>query len=86
VAEQADKVSHASLNGIYVKAQELDRGHNDVEAPAFAPPGAVGGDNQSHASDASSHASSHASDAATHASDAETHASNSDVPTHASER
>jgi len=86
VAEQADKVSHASLNGIYVKAQELDRGHNDVEAPAFAPPGAVGGDNQSHASDASSHASSHVSDAATHASDAETHASNSDVQTHASER
>jgi len=86
VAEQADKVSHASLNGIYVKAQELDRGHNDVEAPAFAPPGAVGGDNQSHASDASSHASSHVSDAAAHASDAETHASNLDVQTHASER
>ena len=86
MAEQADKVSHASLNGIYVKAQELDRGHNDVEAPAFAPPGAVGGDVQSHASDASSHASSHVSDAAAHASDAETHASNSDVQTHASER
>jgi len=86
VAEQADKVSHASLNGIYVKAQELDRGHNDVEAPAFAPPGAVGGDIQSHASDASSHASSHVSDAAAHASDAETHASNLDVQTHASER
>ena len=84
MAEQADKVSHASLNGIYIKAQELDRGHNDVEAPAFAPPGAVGGDNQSHASDASSHASSHVSDAAAHASDAETHASNLDVQTHAS--
>ena len=86
MAEQADKVSHASLNGMYVKAQERDRWHNDVEAPAFAPPGAVGGDIQSHASDASSHASPHASDAAAHASDAETHASNSDVQTHASER
>ena len=80
MAEQADKVSHASLNGIYVKAQELDRGHND----AYAPPGAVGGDAQSHASDANTHASTHASDAAAHASDAETHASNLDVQTHAS--
>ena len=86
MAEQADKVSHASLNGIYVKAQELDRGHNDADAPAYAPPGAVGGDAQSHASDASTHASTHASDAAAHASDAETHASNLDVQTHASER
>ena len=86
MAEQADKVSHASLNGIYVKAQELDRGHNDADAPAYAPPGAVGGDAQSHASDANTHASTHASDAAAHASDAETHASNLDVQTHASER
>ena len=84
MAEQADKVSHASLNGIYVKAQELDRGHNDADAPAYAPPGAVGGDAQSHASDANTHASTHASDAAAHASDAETHASNLDVQTHAS--
>ena len=85
MAEQADKVSHASLNGIYVKAQELDCGHNDADAPAYAPPGAVGGDAQSHASDANTHASTHASDAAAHASDAETHASNLDVQTHASE-
>ena len=85
MAEQADKVSHASLNGIYVKAQELDRGHNDVDAPAYAPPGAAGGDAQSHASDANTHESTHASDAAAHASDAETHASNLDVQTHASE-
>ena len=85
MAEQADKVSHASLNGIYVKAQELDRGHNDADAPAYAPPGAVGGDAQSHASDANTHESTHASDAAAHASDAETHASNLDVQTHASE-
>lgn len=84
MAEQADKVSHASLNGIYVKAQELDRGHNDADAPAYAPPGAVGGDAQSHASDANAHASTHASDAVAHASDAETHASNLDVQTHAS--
>ncbi len=85
MAEQADKVSHASLNGIYVKAQELDRGHNDADAPAYAPPGAVGGDAPSHASDANTHASTHASDAVAHASDAETHASNLDVQTHASE-
>lgn len=72
MAEQADKVSHASLNGIYVKAQELDRGHNQFDAPAFAPPGGL------------ADASSHASDAGTHASDAETHASGFDAQTHAS--
>ena len=59
-----DKVTQASLNGIYVKAQEMDRGHNDVPAPSFLPPGAV--------ADVETHASTHASDAETHAS---THAS-----------
>ena len=59
----ADKVSHASLNGIYVKAQELDRGHNDEPAPLYLPPGAT-----AYASDAETHASDWA-DAETHASD-----------------
>lgn len=85
MAEQADKVSHASLNGIYIKAQELDRGHNEFDVPACAPPGAVGEDAQSHASDASTHASACASDVAAHASDAETHASSQDAQTHASD-
>ena len=74
-----DKVTQASLNGIYVKARELDRGHNDNPAPHTLPPGmladawAGASDAQSHASDAESHASdaeSHASDAQSHASDA----------------
>lgn len=71
-----DKVTQASLNGIYVKAQEMDRGHNEVPAPSFLPPGAAG--------DAESHASTHASDAgggsSAQAADVETHAS-----THASD-
>ena len=92
MAEQPDKVSHASLNGIYVKAQELDRGHNRFAAPSFAPPGGLVSDVQGRASDASSHASTHASDAQAHASDStvnaadvETHASSFDAQTHASE-
>ncbi|MBO4352466.1 MAG: hypothetical protein J5818_03105 [Eggerthellaceae bacterium] len=71
-----DKLSHASLNSIYVKAQELDRNHNDEPPPPFVLPGAV--------ADVVSHASDWASDAQTHASDypdVETHAS-----THASTR
>ena len=60
-----DKVTEASLNGIYVKAQELDRGHNEGPAPDLLPPGAT-------AADADAHASTHASDAEAHAS---THAS-----------
>ena len=75
---QADKVSHASLNGIYVKAQELDRGHNEQAAPLAVPPGGVSADVMSHASDAFTHASdatTHVSDGSTHASDADTHAS-----------
>lgn len=85
---QADAVSHASLNGIYVKAQELDRGHNVCDAPAFAPPGNVAADESAHASDASTHASTHASDASTHASnaDAPAHASQADGQARASER
>ncbi len=83
MSDQADKVSHASLNGIYVKAQELDRGHNAEAAPSFAPAGSAQagkaahatahvGDAQSHpsdAADAETHASTHASDAATHATE-----------------
>ena len=83
---QADKVSHASLNGIYVKAQELDRGHNEQAAPLAVPPGGVSADVMSHASDASTPASdttTHASDGSAHASDADTHAS--DGSTHASD-
>lgn len=77
----ADKVSHASLNSIYVKAQELDRDHNVEPAPLCIPPGVT--------TDVSSHATTHASDAQTHASDvvdAETHASAypSDAESHAS--
>lgn len=80
-----DKVTEASLNGIYVKARELDRGDNWWSAPDTLPPGAIG--------DAESHASTHASgkaDAETCASgarsgagDAETRAS--DATSHASE-
>lgn len=83
MSEQVDKVSHASLNGIYVKAQEMDRGQNDDEAaPRFVPPGAV--------VDASTHASTHASDGDSHESDAQTHASDgdpkaADAETHASD-
>lgn len=96
---QADKVSHASLNGIYVKAQEMDRGHNEAPAPAFAPPGAFA-DAASHASDASTHASdglrgeeraaaapadaqAHATSHASERADASTHASDGDASTHA---
>ncbi|MBQ9043949.1 MAG: hypothetical protein IJ111_14190 [Eggerthellaceae bacterium] len=88
MSEEFDKVSHASLNGIYVKAQELDRGHNTEAAPSFAPAGLAQADEATHAtthasdaqshpsdaSDAGTHASSHASDAEAHASDASTHA------------
>ena len=59
-----DKVAQASMNGIYVKAQELDRGHNAADAPSAIPPGAL--------TDVETHASTHASDGETHAS---THAS-----------
>ena len=33
-----DKVTQASLNGLYVKAQELDRNHNREAAPETLPP------------------------------------------------
>ncbi|MBQ9000797.1 MAG: hypothetical protein IJ087_02970 [Eggerthellaceae bacterium] len=59
-----DKVTQASMNGIYVKAKEMDRGHNATLAPTYHPPGA--------GADVETHASTHASDAETHAS---THAS-----------
>ena len=62
-----DKVAQASLNGIYVKAQELDRGHNVEAAPSARPPGAI--------ADEGTHASTHASDSESHASDAQSHAS-----------
>ena len=61
-----DKVTQASLNGIYVKAQELDRGHNVVPAKSSLPPGVAPGA-QVRVSDAQAHAS----DAQTHASDAQ---------------
>ena len=64
--EGYDKVTQASLNSLYVKAQELDRGHNEKAAPAMRPPGM--------AADAEAHASTHASDAETHASVAAVHA------------
>ena len=67
-----DKVAQASLNGIYVKAQELDRGHAGEPAPDALPPGVA------HPADAEAHASTHASDGAdaeTSASIAQTHAS-----------
>lgn len=77
-----DKVAHASLNGIFVKAQELDRGQNDTPAPPCALPGMRGGVRKrafapmaDERSDAETRASAHTYDAETHASDAETHAS-----------
>lgn len=85
-----DKVTQASLNGIYVKAQELDRGHNSQDAPMASPAGRAVSDEadaRSHASDAQSHASTHASDAESHpsnrSSDAEPYAA--DSQTHASD-
>ena len=60
----SDTKSHASLNGLYVKAQELDRGHAEAPAWKMAPPGASAEGADSRAStQATSHASSHASDA-----------------------
>ena len=55
-----DGVTQASLNSIYVKARELDRGHIEVPAKAAPPPG------MSHAEDAITHASQ--CDAESHAS------------------
>ena len=87
--ERVDNVSHASLNGIYVKAQELDRGHNAEAAPEFMPPGSgIVQDSRSHASSHASDAHSHASDIESHASDAsdaQTHASNADAESRATE-
>ncbi len=77
-----DKVTQASMNGIYVKAQELDRGHNTVSAPSAAPPGA-GADASTHAPSSDGSAYALGEDASTHAS---THASDSDASTHASDR
>ena len=68
-AEEYDKITHASLNGIYVKARELDRDHNTQAPPAVLPPGGRG----RRPDDAD--CATHASDARTHASDAQTHAS-----------
>ena len=84
-----DKVTQASLNGIYVKAQELDRGHNDADAPTALPAGSAAFHAQPSnggAPDVQSHASTHASDSEPHASDSETHASTnaSDSEPHAS--
>ena len=82
MAQGYDKVTQASMNSLYVKAQELDRGHNENDAPATLPPGMTAGakaDATSHASDAQTHASSYAPDsesrASTHISDDETRAS-----------
>ena len=87
-----DKVSHASLNGIYVKAQEMDRGHNAQPAPSFAPPGdartaASAADAQAHASNAGNANDAASADAQSHASssDAQSRPSGADAPSHASE-
>lgn len=86
-ARDYDKVTQASMNGIYVKAQELDRGHNEQAAPSMRPAGcALGGpDAVTGASDATTHATegaggsadarSHASSAAPENADAQTCAS-----------
>ena len=95
-AAEADAVSHASLNGVYIKAQELDRGQNEGGAPQSAPPGAVLPDDTSHASPRAEGATSHAIDAQAHASnveppmdeasaDAQARASSADAKTHASD-
>ena len=70
VQPEYDRVTQASMNGLYVKAKELDRGHNECDAPLPAPPGAVV-DAQTHPSDAEAHPS----DAQAHTSDAEAHTS-----------
>ena len=68
MAEHYDKVTQASMNSLYVKAQELDRGQNAKLAPPAMPAGMT--------SDVETHASTHASDCETHAS---THASDADI-------
>lgn len=95
-----DKVTHASLNGIYVKAQKLDRGHNDTPAPPHSLPGTLGGlgecvsvfavegqdDAETHASKIAFDAETHASDVVILESDAEAHPSGyaGDTEAHAS--
>lgn len=80
-----DRVTQASLNGIYVKAQKLDRGHNVGKAPVAHMPGMhntdCGADDWTHASTHDAAAPTDAcgpdkwAHASTHASDASTHAS-----------
>lgn len=88
--EEYDELSQASLNGIYVKAKELDRGHNSKEAPPAIPAGLVSAETAFKPEcdhDVETHASTHASDASTNISDAESHASThaSDVQSNASD-
>lgn len=78
MSEQYDKVTQASMNSLYVKAQELDRGQNARLAPPATPAGMpddVETHASTHASDCETHASARPSDVETHASDAESHAS-----------
>ena len=75
-----DRVTQASMNGIYVKARELDRGQGEYTAPAAVPPGVIAGGVGVAPGDAVAHASdmpdamAHASDGSPRA-DEETHVS-----------
>ena len=63
-----DRVTQASMNGIYVKAHELDRGNGGRPDPAVVSPGVAARGAGAVAWDAVTHASKVA-DAVTHASD-----------------
>ena len=87
-----DKVTQASMNSLYVKAQQLDRGHNERDAPPVCSPGRGIAD-AIHMPDAMAYASdagAYAPDATTHASDAKSRVSDdssyaADKVTHASD-
>jgi len=60
----ADKVLHASTNGLYLEAQKLDRGHADNPCPAPLPAGVVADDTTCATTRVTPDAVAHASDSA----------------------
>ena len=78
-----DRVTQASMNAIYVKARELDRGQGGRPAPVAVPPGVAKGGAMPAAWDAVTRATE-ASDAETRPSDVPVFAT--DAETRASEK
>lgn len=62
-----DRATQASMNGIYVKAREFDRGNGERPDPIVVPPGAAASSAETAAWDAVTHASKVA-DAVAHTS------------------